>query len=99
MGTITSSGFLRASLKRALFGNVTQSISAVSFRIEGNEIYLSFFFEGVISTDDKEKVSIIETEIMADFDERYVFNTSLLRQTSPLNMSNINEEIVYLKKS
>lgn len=58
----------RLSLQRALLGEVSPQLRAVVFSIIDRTIDVRFYFDGVISENDKESASCVETEILADYD-------------------------------
>lgn len=96
--------YLRLSLQRALLGNVTPNIRAVIAELSGKNISLLFYFEGEgegegeVDDDDEELVSIIETEIIADFDDDFTVDTTVQRLDSPQRIKNTNGLLVYLRK-
>ena len=90
--------YLRLSLQRALLGNVTSNIRAVIAELSGKNINLHFYFEGEVGDDDEELVSVIETEIIADFDEDFTVDTIVQRLDSPQAIKNKNGLLVYLRK-
>lgn len=83
-------------------GNVTPNIRAVIAELSGKNISLLFYFEGEgegeVDDDDEELVSIIETEIIADFDDDFTVDTTVQRLDSPQRIKNTNGLLVYLRK-
>ncbi|WP_257168500.1 hypothetical protein [Bradyrhizobium sp. SRS-191] len=65
-----SSVFL--SLTRALLGEVTPSLRTVQFELVDRNIDIFCIFDGSISEDDRESMSCMETEVMANFPEATV---------------------------
>lgn len=89
--------YLRLSLQRALLGNVTPNIRAVIAELSGKNISLLFYFEGEVDDDD-ELASVIETEIIADFDDDFTVDTTVQRLDYPQRIKNTNGLLVYLRK-
>lgn len=90
--------YLRLSLQRALLGNVTPNIRAVITELSGKNISLLFYFEGEVDDDDEELASVIETEIIADFDDDFTVDTIVQRLDYPQRIKNTNGLLVYLRK-
>jgi hypothetical protein len=55
------------SLQRALLGAVSARLRAVGFLRSGNEIVVTFVFDGEASGDDVESAQIVTTEVISDF--------------------------------
>ncbi len=51
--------------------------------ISENKIMLYFFINGEISEDDKENISIIETEVIADFEDEFDIESIIKRVDYP----------------
>ena len=62
---------LKFSLGVALTGDVTDNMFAVTASIKDKSILIRFFYEGNVSEDDLEVMSVIETQIMAAFPQSY----------------------------
>jgi hypothetical protein len=60
------------SLSRALLGEVTASLRAVQFELSERRLDIFCIFNGDISDDDRESMSCVETEVMADFPDASV---------------------------
>lgn len=90
--------YLRLSLQRALLGNVTPNIRAVIAELSGKNISLLFYFEGEVDDDDEELASVIETEIIADFDDDFTVDTTVQRLDYPQRIKNTKGLLVYLRK-
>ncbi|WP_045854290.1 hypothetical protein [Raoultella terrigena] len=93
-----SNEYLKLSLQRALLGNVTPNISAVSVELVDNRISIFFYFDGEVSDEDEELVSVVETEVMADFDESFDVEAIIHRLDSLDPIKNANGCLVYLRK-
>ena len=90
--------YFRLSLQRALLGNVTPNIRGVIALLDDNQIYLTFYFDGEISESDEENASEIETEVIADFDEKYTIDTQIKRLDFPHRIKLDKGFLVYLRK-
>ncbi|GGP17728.1 hypothetical protein GCM10010970_01210 [Silvimonas iriomotensis] len=89
---------MRLSLQRALLGNITPNIRAITGHIEVGKIRLGFYFHGVIDDDSRENASIVETEVIADFDESFHVDTLVQRVDFPEVMEIGDDLLVYLRK-
>jgi hypothetical protein len=69
--------YISLSLQRALLGKVFPSMRAFCFNCQGNEIDLICIVDEALEDDDKESVSFIETELLADLPPEYIVNTSI----------------------
>lgn len=90
--------YIKLSLQRALLGNVTPNIRAVVVDIEEKKITLLFYFDGETDGDDEELASVVETEVIADFDKVYSIDTKVQRLDRPQVIKNNNGILVYLRK-
>jgi len=90
--------YLKLSLQRALLGNVTSNIRGVVALLDDNQIYLTFYYDGEISESDEEIASEIETEVIADFDDKYTIDTQVKRFDSPQRIKLDKGFLVYLRK-
>lgn len=55
------------SLQRALLGAITPNVRSVSCNLSANVIAILVIFEAAPSNDDLERMSVVETEVLADF--------------------------------
>ena len=76
-----SAATLALSLQRALLGAVTPNMRAVYGRWNGDEIIVTFVFDGDISTDDIETTGSVTTEVISDFSSPEVTITENLIHT------------------
>lgn len=90
--------YLSLSVQRALLGNWAPNIRAVIAELSGKNISLLFYFEGQVDADDEELVSVIETEVIADFDEDFTVDTTIQCLDSRQPINNKNGLLVYLRK-
>ncbi|WHP32245.1 hypothetical protein QMG90_04745 [Trabulsiella odontotermitis] len=91
------SSYVRLSLQRALLGNVTPNIRAVVVELKNKNISLLFYFDGEPNDDDEELVSVVETEVIADFDEDFVIEAIATRLDYPQPIKNTNGMLVFLR--
>ncbi|AMB74861.1 hypothetical protein AW734_09055 [Pantoea ananatis] len=74
---------LKLSMQSALLGAVTENMRNIAVDIYENKIFLYFFIDGEIKDDDKENISIIEAEVMADFEDDFDIETIIKRIDCP----------------
>lgn len=70
-------------MQSALLGAVTENMRNIAVDIYENKILLYFFIDGEIKDDDKENISIIETEVIADFESDFDIQTIIKRIDYP----------------
>lgn len=76
---------LKLSIQRALIGEVTDKLFAVTVGIEEKNVKINAYFSGEVSEDDRERISVVATEVAADLPEGYmVEDESVSSDTSPL---------------
>lgn len=98
MAVADLNSYLRLSVQRALLGNLAPNIRAVVAKLSGKNIGLFIYFDGQVGDDDDELVSVIETEVIADFDEDFIVDTTIQRLDFPQPINNTNGLLVYLRK-
>jgi hypothetical protein len=74
---------LKLSIQSALLGAITENIRNIAVDISENKIMLYFIINGEISDDDKENISIIETEVIADFEDNFDIESIVKRIDYP----------------
>ena len=89
--------YFKLSAQRALLGNITKNTRTISALLEGDSTTLNFFYDGIISEDDEENASIVETEIIADLDDSTVVHTAVTRLDYPEPIKS-NGFLLYLRK-
>jgi hypothetical protein len=94
---LTPEIYARLSIQRALLGEVSAQTRAVIFSIKENCLDIRFYFAGPISEDDKESVSCVEAEILADYDPGVTVATHCIRQDPP-NIISDDGIWVFLRK-
>jgi hypothetical protein len=67
---------LRLSVQRALLGQVTGNLYAVTCGINTRTILLVAYFSGPVCDEDIERIRCVGTEIIADFPEGYSIQES-----------------------
>lgn len=90
--------YLKLSLQRALLGNVTPNIRAVLAELVDKKISMIFYFDGAISDNDEDLVSVVETEVMADYEESFNIEAIIHRLDYPSPIKNANSCLIYLRK-
>lgn len=73
----------RLSIQRAMLGEVSAKLRAVTFTVSRTCLDIKFYFDGVVDDDDLESVSCIETEVLADYEEEYKVSARCLRVDMP----------------
>jgi len=56
-------------MQRALLGEITLNLRAVTITYEDNRIHFYCVYDGVASEEERENMSCVETELIADFPE------------------------------
>lgn len=74
---------LKLSMQSALLGAVTGNMRNIAVDICENKILLYFFIDGQIQDDDKENISTIETEVIADFEDDFDIEAIIKRIDCP----------------
>lgn len=90
--------YFKLSIQRALLGNVTTNMRAITAGLNEFDISLFFYYDGEINENDEETASEIETEVMADFDDHYNIDVNLIRLDYPEPIKNSSEFCIYLRK-
>jgi hypothetical protein len=63
---MTELSLVALSLQRALLDAVTPNLRGVVFSLDQNILKISWFFDGPPSEDDRDRLSVVETEVVAD---------------------------------
>lgn len=71
------------SLQRALLGEVTPNLRAVTVAFTGDSIHFEAFFDGPIGDEEREAMSLVETEVLADFPPEHRVTHQLVRLDAP----------------
>jgi len=80
---LESPGSLVLSVNRALWGEVTAQLRAVTATLKTKTIYLKFYFDGAPSDDDRESVGCIGSEVIADYPAPYLIEEEIIIAPSP----------------
>jgi hypothetical protein len=62
-------GSLLLSVQRALLGEVSPSLRGVTVGWRDHLILLRFYFDGAVTEEDREAMSVVGAEVIADFTE------------------------------
>ncbi|MCI5142254.1 MAG: hypothetical protein D3909_11165 [Candidatus Electrothrix sp. ATG1] len=73
----------RLSIQRALLGEISPLLRAEAFSITERNIDVRFYFDGLISEDDAESASCVETEIIADYEAEDTVTVRCIRLDAP----------------
>ena len=73
----------RLSIQRALLGEVSDKLRAVTFSVSEIRLDIKFYFDGEVGEDDFESASCVETEVLADYEEGYKVSVRCLRVDFP----------------
>ena len=71
------------SLQQALLGEISSSLRAVTVSINEKNIKFDCYYDGRISDDDAESMSVVETEIMASLGDQYTISYDVRRLDYP----------------
>ncbi|MEL4013207.1 hypothetical protein [Dryocola clanedunensis] len=74
---------LKLSMQSALLGAITQNMRNIAVDIVDDKIMLYFFIDGEVRRDDEENISIVETEVIADFEDNFDIETIIKRLDYP----------------
>ena len=74
------------SLQRALLGEVFPALRGVTVGWDEGMIRIVCYIDGPISPIDEERLSGVETEVLADFSEDYEVRLDTIRCDEPANM-------------
>lgn len=87
------------SLQRALLGHIPHALRSVTvgYKNIDNTLIIQCYFDGEISDEDKETMSEMHTEVLADFSEDTEVKLEIERLDQPEEMT-ILDDWVYLRK-
>jgi hypothetical protein len=69
---------LKVSIQRALLGEVTGRLVAVTCGLKGQLVQVRAYVAGKVTQDDLERISCIGGEVIADFPEGYTIEESCI---------------------
>lgn len=81
MNTHFSEDFLKKSIARALTGQTPENLVALTAGIEAQQIKLVAYFDGRVTEDDKDAISSVAAEVVADFPEQFSIEEECLTST------------------
>lgn len=87
---------IRLSAQRALLGQVTPSLRAVSVDVGERKVYFRCIFDGNPTEYVRELLSVAATEIIADFQEPYMIEEEYLSIEEPNEMKHL-KHLIYLR--
>ncbi|MFI6220976.1 hypothetical protein ACIBEH_10520 [Nocardia salmonicida] len=79
---------LLSSVNRAMSGNLPPVVRAVFCKDESSRVFLRFVVDGEISDGDRDSVSCIGAEVIADFSAPYLIEESVERLDAPSHVAN-----------
>lgn len=71
------------SLQRALLGEIGPNLRAVTVRYAETSLHFEAYFDGEIRDEDRESMSLVETEVMAEFPASHAVSHDALRLDAP----------------
>jgi hypothetical protein len=71
------------SVQRALLGEVSSALRGVTVGWQDQVIELRAYFDGPISEDDRESISCVGSEVIADFPDPWTINEEAVRRDAP----------------
>ena len=72
------------SVQKGLLGEVGSNLRAVRVRIDEEAIHLSSFFDGPPSEEDRESMSCVETQVIADLPDNITVTMAVNQCDYPL---------------
>lgn len=73
---------LLLSCQRALLGAITENIRGITAALDGDVIRLRFIHEGDLSEEGRDRLEVVATEVVADFNDRDI-EVSYMRADPP----------------
>jgi len=71
------------SLQKALLGEVTPNLRAVTVRHDDASMHFEAFFDGPIGAEEREGMLLVETEVLAELHSRFRVTHALVRLDAP----------------
>jgi hypothetical protein len=78
------------SVQRALLGSVTSNLRGVAIDWNDSEIRIVCYYHGQISNDDREEMSCVHTEVVADFIDIVPVDFALEQVDMPKTLIGLN---------
>jgi hypothetical protein len=86
------------SLQRALLGEVTPRLRAVTVKYAESSVHFEAYFDGEVSDEDRESMSLVETEVMADFPSDHLITHEVIRLDAPALIPKDRTWVYYRKE-
>jgi hypothetical protein len=71
------------AIQQSLLGEVTPSLRVVTVRYTKTNIHFEAYFHGEITAEEREAMSLVETEIMAAFPSTHTITHEMIRLDAP----------------
>ena len=71
------------ALQRALLGEVSPSLRAVTVKYAESSVHFQAYFDGQVNDEDREAMSLVETEVMAEFPSTHLISHEVIRLDAP----------------
>ena len=68
----------KASILRAMLGEVTPRLAALTMGVEGNVVRLRAYYDSPVAQADEEHCSCIAAEVIADFEDKFLLGEEVL---------------------
>jgi len=89
---------LLLSVQRALLGEVTANIRAVTCSVDANKIVLRWIVDGAISEELEDNLSVLGTEVISDFSDHHI-SEEFIRCDAPSDIKAFYlDYLAYLRK-
>ncbi|MBZ4396329.1 hypothetical protein VZQ01_24685 [Myxococcus faecalis] len=99
MSTPNRSSLVHLSLQRALLGAIPSRLRAVTVRFDDTRLHFEAFFDGAIRDEDRETMSEVETELIADFPDDHEISHELIRLDPPALIPKDRAWVYYRQES
>jgi hypothetical protein len=86
MNDLSFRASLLLSVQRALLGEVSPALRGVTVGWHDHVIQLRSYFDGPISDEDRESLSCVATEVIADFPEPWTIEEEVIRRDASEEM-------------
>lgn len=84
------------SFQRALLGNVHHSLRGITVTWDHGTIYGIAYIDGPVTDEVRDAISLVETEVLADFPPEYEVKIDVIRLDAPSPLTSL-KEWVYLR--
>jgi len=86
------------SLQRALLGEVTPNLRVVTVTYDLESIHFDAFFDGPIGDEEREGMSLVETEVLAEFPATHKITHGVIRLDAPAPLPKDRIWVYYRKE-